>query len=41
MDKAALGLAMEERKPIMIFDLMTEGNILRAAQGETIGTLIS
>lgn len=41
MDKAALGLAMEERKPILVFDLMTGGNILRAAQGGTIGTLIS
>lgn len=41
MDKAALGLAMEEHKPIMIFDLMTEDNIRRAAAGETVGTLIS
>lgn len=41
MDKAALGLAMEEHKPIMIFDLMTEDNIRRAAVGESVGTLIS
>jgi uridylate kinase len=41
MDKAALGLAMEEGKPIMIFDLKQEGNIRRAALGEPIGTLIS
>lgn len=41
MDKAALGLAMEEKMPVMIFDLGTEGNIRRAAQGESVGTLIS
>lgn len=40
MDKAALGLAMEEKKPILVFDLMTEGNIRRAALGEPVGTLI-
>jgi uridylate kinase len=40
MDKAALGLAMEEHKPILVFDLMTEGNIRRAALGEPVGTLI-
>jgi len=40
MDKAALGLAMEEQKPILVFDLMTEGNIRRAAAGEPVGTLI-
>jgi uridylate kinase len=41
MDKAALGLAMEEKMPIMVFHLETEGNIARAAAGETVGTLIS
>jgi uridylate kinase len=41
MDKAALGLAMEEKMPVMVFDLETEGNVRRAAIGEQIGTLIS
>jgi uridylate kinase len=41
MDKAALGLAMEESKSILVFDLLTEGNIRRAAMGEPVGTLIS
>lgn len=41
MDKAALGLAMEEQKPIMVFALETEGNIRRVALGEHVGTLIS
>lgn len=41
MDKAAIGLAAEEQKPIIICDLLTDGNILRAASGEQVGTLIS
>ncbi len=41
MDKAAIGLAMEEHIPVLICDLLTDGNIARAAQGETVGTLIS
>ena len=40
MDKAALGLAMEENKPIMVFSL-AEDNIRQAALGESVGTLIS
>jgi len=41
MDKAALGLAMEQKKPVIIFDLHKEDNIRRVASGEQIGTLIS
>lgn len=41
MDKAALGLALETHTKVLVFDLMTEGNIRRAALGEQIGTLIS
>lgn len=41
MDKAAIGLAMEEQKPVIICDLLTDGNIKRAASGEAVGTLIS
>ena len=41
MDKAAIGLAAEENKPVIICDLLTDGNIARAARGETVGTLIS
>jgi uridylate kinase len=40
MDKAALGLAMEQSQPVIVFDLLTENNILRAASGEQVGTLI-
>jgi uridylate kinase len=41
MDKAALGLAMEQKKPVIVFELEQDGNILRAASGETIGTKVS
>lgn len=41
MDKAALGLAMEQRIPLVICDLLTDGNIARAAAGEVVGTKVS
>ncbi len=41
MDKAALGLAMEHKMPVIIFDLHNEDNIRRVASGEAVGTLIS
>ena len=41
MDKAALGLAMEQSMPITVFDAMVEDNLLRVANGEQVGTLIS
>ena len=41
MDKAALGLAMEQNKPIIIFDPFQKDTILRISQGEALGTLIS
>lgn len=40
MDKAALGLAMEQKKPIIVFNLHEDGNILRAVEGEEIGTRV-
>lgn len=41
MDKAALGMALEEKKTLIICDLLTDGNIARAASGEAVGTTIS
>lgn len=41
MDKAALGLAMEQRIPLVICDLLTDGNIARAAAGGVVGTKVS
>jgi uridylate kinase len=40
MDKAALGLAMEHELPIIVFDAMQSENILKAATGQTAGTVI-
>ncbi len=41
MDSTALALCMENRLPIIVFDLGVEGNIERAVMGEKIGTLVS
>lgn len=41
MDKAAMGLAMEHQLPIVVFDATKPDNILKAAQGDPVGTVIS
>lgn len=41
MDMTAVSLCMDNKLPILSFDLNAKGNILRAVQGEPIGTLIS
>ena len=41
MDKAALGLAMEQSMPVVVFDPMEEDNILKVALGESVGSHIS
>lgn len=41
MDKAAMGLAMEQDMPIIIYDAMTAGNLARVVSGEAVGTTIS
>lgn len=41
MDKAALGLAMEQHMPVIVFDPMKPDNIVKVVQGEQIGTKIS
>lgn len=40
MDKAAIALAYEHAQAIVVFDLLTEGNIARAAAAEPVGTTI-
>jgi uridylate kinase len=40
MDATAISLCMENRLPILVFDLLREGNIRRALLGEPIGTLV-
>jgi uridylate kinase len=41
MDKAALGLAMEQDMPVIVLDPMTPDNILKAVKGKPIGSYIS
>lgn len=40
MDKAAMGLAMENKVPVTIFDVFEADNLLRLVKGETVGTSI-
>jgi uridylate kinase len=40
-DAAAFSLCRENQLPIIVFDLMANGNIARAVRGEKIGTLVS
>lgn len=40
MDKAALGLALEQNIPVMVLDTFKKDNLLHAAQGQDVGTLI-
>jgi uridylate kinase len=40
-DAAAFSLCRENNLPIIVFDLLTSGNIGRAVRGEKIGTLVS
>lgn len=39
-DAAAFALCRENKLPIVVFDLMENGNIGRAVRGESIGTLV-
>ena len=41
MDNSALSMCMDHNIPIMVFDLLKEGNIQKASAGEHVGTLIS
>lgn len=41
MDKTALAMAHEQQMPIIVFDLLTEGNVANAASGKNVGTLVS
>ncbi|HEY6736908.1 MAG TPA: uridine monophosphate kinase [Candidatus Saccharimonadia bacterium] len=40
MDNPAMSIAMENHLPIIVFDLLTSGNIRRVIQGEAIGTRV-
>jgi uridylate kinase len=40
MDTTAISLCMENKMPILVFDMMRAGNIVRAVSGESIGTIV-
>ena len=40
-DAAAFSLCRENKLPMVVFDLMVNGNIARAVRGEVIGTLVA
>ena len=40
MDATAVSLCMDNDLPIIVFDLMGKGNVVRAVRGEQIGTLV-
>ncbi len=40
-DATAFSLCMDNNMPIMVFNLLVEGNIARAVRGERIGTLVT
>jgi uridylate kinase len=40
MDSTAISLCMDNKLPIITFDLTKQGNVLKAVMGENIGTLV-
>lgn len=41
MDLSAVSLCMDNALPILVFNMSTKGNLLKAAKGEHVGTFIS
>ena len=41
MDSTAISLCMDNRLPIVVFNLRTPGNIKRAVSGEPVGSLVT
>lgn len=41
MDSAAVSLCMDNKKEIIVLNIFKSGNILKALQGEPVGTLVS
>lgn len=41
MDATAISLCMDNRLPIIVFELLKHGNIRKVVNGETVGTLVT
>ena len=40
MDATAVSLCMDNGLPIVVFDLLGQGNVVRVIRGEKVGTLV-
>jgi uridylate kinase len=40
MDSTAISLCMDNKLPIVVFDIGTRGNLMRVVEGEPVGTLV-
>ena len=41
MDATAISLCMDNKLPIVVFNLKTPGNVRRAVMGEPVGSVVS
>ncbi len=41
MDSTAVSLCMDNKMPIMVFDIRCPGNLIRIAHGEKVGTMVT
>ena len=41
MDQAAIALCRENKLPIVVFNLLKQGNVRKVLSGDKIGTIIS
>ncbi len=41
MDSTAFSMCMDNRMPIVVFNMFTPGNLTRVVQGEKVGTMVS
>ena len=41
MDTTAISLCMDNKLPIVVFNLRTHGNLKRAIMGEPVGSLVT
>jgi uridylate kinase len=41
MDSTAISLCMDNKLPIVVFNLTTPGNVLRAVMGEPVGSVVT
>jgi uridylate kinase len=40
MDSTAISLCMDNRLPLVVFNVSARGNLLKIVQGEEVGTLV-